>query len=912
MKDNKLSLAAALLVAMGVQCSCYAAELVNGEVSAPLKADEYELDDNAAITYIGSGKGQDRLFEGKNNNQLITGENINSISSDNQVFYVETKTNSPIVQTVNIKHVNKITAENSVFEVHGTTVNDPDKISKQIVNANIDEIVLTGNNSNIYSGDIVINNQGGIQEINGRIDKISISNPILSTGASSYGNAAIYTVSASTGNPDLDASSQNINAVIGQIGDADARFGGGIISQQGGLQHVKYVGKIYAQKWGIATSMADIGNQTVDYVGDIDVYSTNSDASGIYNSSDTGNYDYIGSQKISVGNSIKSDGVNGAVALYNAAGKQDIISLNHGGVDIWGKTYSIYIKPNVYNNTHTVDTRTTMKGNFNILNGDIKVLAPTRLNKPEPDNSSTLHFVQGDAYIAVDSVSGANIVKYDNTLVLDDDVNIILEAGNNDTKDNTRLILGDTSNPSDQGYNIVMGSNSKIDVQGSFLGNGTITYKLNQVGADYEVSGNGVLLHKVNKANDNKNTVLNVKVGDIANNSDKFASTEEAFGVLKDASNHIFVEEGIENIGVSGQILENGKNNAGKVFLEEGLVHNYYANYFFDEADNVGTNAAMNEHGYKYQGDILSVKDKETSTMGSIDSAAMLNYFAWREEVETISQRLGEIRDLPKLDGEWMKVFASQTEYDKGNNYFRNNYRSVALGYDRKLKDSKWTLGGMFSYTDGESDLANGGEGDSWIATGAVYGTHLTDNGEYIDLIGKVSRMHTGFKSISDSGSMITNGNSSNWAYALSAEYGHRYEDEKGYFIDPQLQLTYGKINSADYTTDNGINIEQDAINSLIGRIGIAVGRKLDNGSYFARLDAKREFCGELTSKFTQSSGDSNIGRADMKDSWYELSVGGTCNFDKDTTGYFQVKRSFDADLQTKYRIDLGLRYTFN
>lgn len=172
--------------------------------------------------------------------------------------------------------------------------------------------------------------------------------------------------------------------------------------------------------------------------------------------------------------------------------------------------------------------------------------------------------------------------------------------------------------------------------------------------------------------------------------------------------------------------------------------------------------------------------------------------------------------------------------------------------------------------------------------------------------------MHTGFKSISDSGSMITNGNSSNWAYALSAEYGHRYEDEKGYFIDPQLQLTYGKINSADYTTDNGINIEQDAINSLIGRIGIAVGRKLDNGSYFARLDAKREFCGELTSKFSQSSGDSNIGRADMKDSWYELSVGGTCNFDKDTTGYFQVKRSFDADLQTKYRIDLGLRYTFN
>ena len=905
MMKNKLSLAAALLVAMGVQCSGYAEE-INGEVSAPLKDGKYDLADNAVISYTGSGRDKDRLFESKNNDQLITGGNIDSITSVTQVFYAEVKTASPIIQTVNIEHVNKITAENSVFEIKDNPTDKLDKTSRQIVTADIDEIVLTGNKSS----DTVINNNGGIQEINGRIGKISISST-----SNNSGNAAIYTVSGSLCGIKKDTTSQKINAFIGQIGDADARFSAGIVSQQGALQYVKHVDKIYAQKWGIATSMSDIEDQIVDYVGDIDVYSNNkaASASGIYNLSDTGNYDFVGSQKVNVGNSIKADGVGEAkaYALYNAGGRQDIISLKHGGVDIWGKTYSIYIKPYIYNNTHTVDTRTTMKGNFNIFKGDIKVLAPTGL-KLEPNNSSTLHFVQGDAYVDIDSASGANIVKYDNTLVLGDDINIILEAGNNDAQDNTRLILGDVSNPDDQGYNIVMGSNSKIDAQGSFLGNGTITYKLNQAGDDYKVSGNGVLLHKVDKADNNKNTILNVKVGDIVNNSDKFASKEEAFDVLKDAANHIFVQEGIENVGVSGQILENGKNNAGKVSLEEGLVHSYYANYFFDEASNVDTNDAMNEHSYKYQGDILAVKDKETSTMGSIDSAAMLNYFAWREEVETIYQRLGEVRDLPKLDGEWMKVFASQSEYDKGNNYFRNNYRSVALGYDRKLKDSKWTLGGMFNYTDGESDLANGGEGDSWIATGAVYGTHLTDNGEYIDLIGKVSRMHTGFKSISDSGSMITNGNSSNWAYALSAEYGHRYEDEKGYFIDPQLQLTYGRINSADYTTDNGINIEQDAINSLIGRIGVAVGRKLDNGSYFARLDAKREFCGELTSKFSQSSGDSNIGRADMKDSWYELSVGGTCNFDKDTTGYFQVKRSFDADLQTKYRIDLGLRYTFN
>lgn len=911
---KKLPLAAALLIAMGANFAVCAAEEVSGDVNEPKTGSEYTLQENGDINYTKTDSKQNKLFDSTNNDQTITGGNVNSITSDSKVFYANTKSgmsNPGTVQTVNIGHINKITAQNSVFEAWGKTSNDPDKITKQFVNADIDEIVITGNSAGYYGGDGAIVNNGAVQEINGNIGKISIENPIDSTDSTSYGNAAIYTVSASTGNPELDASDQRVNAMIGQIGDAEHRFGGGIVSQQGAGQYVKYVGKIYAQQYGIATVLSDIGKQTVDYVGDIDVYSNNekTTAVGIYNLCDTGNYDYEGAQNIGIGSSIKADGAGTAAAIYNAAGKQNITSLNHDGVDIWGKTYSIYIKPNIYNDTHTVDTRTTMKGSYNIQQGDIKVFAPA--GRGSTKNSSTLHFVQGGAYTDTDPDTGAEITKYDNTLVLADDVDIIIDPGNNENKDNTVLILGDASDSDDQGYNIVMGANSKIDDQGLFKGNGTITYKLQQGADGYDVLGGGILLHKVDKAAENTNTTLNVKVGDSENNSDKFATKEDAYDVLKDAANHIFVEEGTENVGTSGEVLENGKNNAGKVSIEEGLIHKYSADYFFDDAANVGTNGDLNEHNYTHQGDIIEVKDEETSTMGSIDSAAMLNYFAWREEIETISQRLGEVRDLPKLEGEWMKVFASQTEYDKGNNYFQNDYRSVAFGYDRKLKDSKWTLGGMFSYTDGESNLINGGEGDSWTATGAVYGTHLTDNGEYIDLIAKISRMHTGFTAISDSGDLVTNGNSHNWAYAVSAEYGHRYQDEKGYFVDPQLQLTYGRINGADYDTDNGLEIEQENIDSLIGRVGIAVGRKLDNGSYFARFDAKKEFLGEFDTVFTKD-GSSNTGRADMGDTWYELSVGGTCNFDEETTGYFQVKRSFDADLETKYRIDVGLRYSFN
>ena len=48
-----------------------------------------------------------------------------------------------------------------------------------------------------------------------------------------------------------------------------------------------------------------------------------------------------------------------------------------------------------------------------------------------------------------------------------------------------------------------------------------------------------------------------------------------------------------------------------------------------------------------------------------------------------------------------------------------------------------------------------------------------------------------------------------------------------------------------------------------------------------------------------------------MKDTWGEIVAGGSYNLNKDTFGFLQVKRSFAADIQTDYRLDVGLRYQF-
>lgn len=48
-----------------------------------------------------------------------------------------------------------------------------------------------------------------------------------------------------------------------------------------------------------------------------------------------------------------------------------------------------------------------------------------------------------------------------------------------------------------------------------------------------------------------------------------------------------------------------------------------------------------------------------------------------------------------------------------------------------------------------------------------------------------------------------------------------------------------------------------------------------------------------------------------MKDTWGEITIGGTYNFRKDTYGFIQAKKSFAADLKQEYRVDTGIRYLF-
>lgn len=303
-----------------------------------------------------------------------------------------------------------------------------------------------------------------------------------------------------------------------------------------------------------------------------------------------------------------------------------------------------------------------------------------------------------------------------------------------------------------------------------------------------------------------------------------------------------------------------------------------------------------------------------TSTMDALSSISMTNYFLWRQENETLYQRMGEIRDRTDLEGAWVRVLGGKNTYDSGNTYFKNRYHGFQIGFDHvtdKENNGKWIFGAALGYTRGSSDYSNDGSGKNWIGSLSAYAVKKFDNGAYLDLILKGSRLSNDFTAISKLNRYISKGKYHTNALQASIEAGHKIPLSETWYVDPQLQLTYGYIKDAKYRTDTRINVHVKGTPSTIGRAGISLGREAKEGSAFVKLDVLREFTSKYKATYTLDNGARNKNSVSMKDTWGEVSIGGTYNFNKDTYGFAQIKRSFGAKIQQDYRADIGMRYVF-
>ena len=314
---------------------------------------------------------------------------------------------------------------------------------------------------------------------------------------------------------------------------------------------------------------------------------------------------------------------------------------------------------------------------------------------------------------------------------------------------------------------------------------------------------------------------------------------------------------------------------------------------------NGGLSRVVNPDGTK--GEVLETKNTKQDAYQTLTA---MNALAWRHEMNDLTKRMGELRDSPVGIGSWARLYGSEQQY--GDQNLKTRSTSVQVGTDFPVGEN-WKVGAALTYTNGDTSYEVG-DADSDSYSGAIYGTWLSESGQFVDLIAKYTRMKSDF---SLNG---FNGSQDNDALSVSAEYGWHLKLNDLLFVEPQVELTYGRVfgDTFDAEANNAMTIEQDDFDSLIGRVGVRTGFYFPNnkGTVYLRVSGAYDFQGEY--EYTARNAQTKRSfKDDLGGAWVEYAVGANFNLTDNAYTYVDLERTSGGEVTENWRWNVGFRYVW-
>ena len=198
----------------------------------------------------------------------------------------------------------------------------------------------------------------------------------------------------------------------------------------------------------------------------------------------------------------------------------------------------------------------------------------------------------------------------------------------------------------------------------------------------------------------------------------------------------------------------------------------------------------------------------------------------------------------------------------------------------------------------------------------AIYGSWLGSGGQYLDLVLKENKLNNNYTVYNDMGHKLT-GDYDAWGTSLSAEYGRKFSSVNGVYVEPQAQITYSRLSSGDYNAHSDfaggkdMQVEQGAMNSLVGRLGVGLGKDVGKTSFYAKVSLAHEFCGDIKTTFSATNEPTSSVSQDFGDTWVEFNIGGSRMISKNTYLYADFTKSARADLSVDWKTNVGVRWVF-
>ncbi len=306
--------------------------------------------------------------------------------------------------------------------------------------------------------------------------------------------------------------------------------------------------------------------------------------------------------------------------------------------------------------------------------------------------------------------------------------------------------------------------------------------------------------------------------------------------------------------------------------------------------------------GYDADGNLSThqAKNVKLTDYGALNS---MTFVQWRNEINHLTKRLGDIRASESSIGAWARVYGGESQW-KSNSEIEMDHTTIQVGADYRI-NNHWIVGGAFSYTDSDADLVKGqAKGDSYSL--AAYATYMADGGSYLDLIARYGYLDNEMTS----GNMSVDTQSN--AFSLSVETGHMFRIMEQAYIEPQIEVTYGFISGDDATASNGVRLDQDDFQSLITRVGVRTGFEFPEkaGTVYAMLSYSYDFLGDADGTASQGGLHEALNE-DLGGGWVSYGIGAQFKLGDNAFAYGELERTSGGEIDNPYLFNVGFRWNF-
>ena len=590
-------------------------------------------------------------------------------------------------------------------------------------------------------------------------------------------------------------------------------------------------------------------------------------------------------------------------------------------------------------------------------NGNYGLLAQNNTElETAPENTSRIVINADKTVINSLATDGAGIMAFSNGYVEingDLEVNAVTAI---DTRGNATININQNGNST-----VVLNGAILFETPGDKKNSGNIidsNVNINLTGADSSWTGDLIKLYPTAHQNQDKYTKVdnfNLTLSDgAAWNVVSYTGVVPETGILEDQqANFLTLDGGVINttdaektieVGTLTVTAKGGTFNAQTVKEGEGFatskiaVQNVAAESTGSLAvkytgitsdalteENVKTLAAVTGYVQKIEtvdeGNIRGAWTRTTNAAGettegygentklsSYSSITAMSLVQWRNEINHLTKRLGDIRASESTVGAWARVYGGASEWGS-NPEVDMDHTTIQVGGDYRISPN-WIVGGAFSYTDSDAESSNGfADGESYSL--AAYATYLADNGSFLDMIARYGYL----KNDITAGNMALE--TKNNAFSLSVEGGHqfRFIEDRAY-IEPQIELTYGFVSGDDADASNGVRIEQDDYQNLITRVGVRTGFDFPEkaGTIYATLSYSYDFLGDAdgtASGQTEAGYESVALTEDLGGGWVTYGIGAQFRLGDNAFAYGELERTSGGDIDNPYLFNVGFRYNF-